>query len=132
LPGHTIDQVLERFEANHRNATVTGIDHAGWAGRWNVYFTRARRGHEVRVSDRDLAISAPKAAPRAPASRLTFRQALARVRHLQPGTVLSLELERDEEKGPVWSAVIAHERRRVEVYISPSNGRLIEREVSRG
>lgn len=136
-PRHTIDQVYARFNADHRSTTpkptITGIDFDGDSDEfphWDVYFTQAQRLKEVEVDDLDLVPAHIENLPGRPiASRLTFRQALARTRQLQRGTVTSLELERDDEKGPVWSAEIRHQGKSIELYISPTNGRLIERTI---
>lgn len=128
LPRNSIDRV-EHAAIQAGAGRLVGIDFTGQG--WDVYHVLDGRLMEWQMSDRTLTVVRREAQTgRAPEQHSGFRNALTAARRATRGTVISLELERDQEKGLVWSAIVRQGRYVWNVYLNGVTGRLIE--VERG
>lgn len=131
VPSKTVDEVIAHAE-KLKFGRLEGVDATYSKGRWawEVYSVQTNRVVERRLDGVSLRQIRMERLSRNPlVSKLSIRQALRSVRKSVRGVVLSLELERSEEFGIVWSAIVSRANDRVEVYIDGKSGRLLETEI---
>ena len=127
LPQSSLEAVLLKSQAR-QYGTILGADFVN--GRWEVYARRNGRTTEIYLADGTLAeVQRERKSKRFPSTRLTIRQAAQRALARQPGTVVSAELERDDEFGRVWSVEVVSGATRYEIYLHADTGRVLEVEV---
>ena len=130
-PSKTIDEVIahaERLKFGRLQAVDATYANGRWA--WEVYSVQTSRVVERRLDGASLRqVRMERLSLNPLVSKLSIRQALRSVRKSVRGVVLSLELERSDEFGIVWSAIVRRAKDRVEVYIDGTSGRLLETEV---
>jgi uncharacterized membrane protein YkoI len=131
VPSKTIDEVIAHAE-KLKFGRLQGVDATYANGRWawEVYSVQTSRVVERRLDGASLRqVRMERLSLNPLVSKLSIRQALRSVRKSVRGVVLSLELERSDEFGIVWSAIVRRANDRVEVYIDGTSGRLLETEV---
>ncbi len=131
VPSKTIDEVITHAE-KLQFGRLQGVDATYANGRWawEVYSVQTSRVVERRLDGASLRqVRMERLSLNPLVSKLSIRQALRSVRKSVRGVVLSLELERSDEFGVVWSAIVRRANDRVEVYIDGTSGRLLETEV---
>lgn len=128
-PQSRIDDIARAAE----RAGATRIVGIEWSGRyWEVEHVQNNRLMEWRLSDATRKILRRENQPEKPlTARLNFRQALAATRRIAPGTVLTLELDRDNRLGVIWQSKVREARDEVDLSLDGNTGKLLKMDRER-